>query len=139
MDPRSGVKNYVRLSVFLERPPDRSRRSFVVWKRRSRLHTSLPPHGEGGSRQRRSGAFVCSTNAPLFPCTTSCLSCYVCPIRPLRGAFLQRGKTDDTRIASSHKTFGHRLIYICAASPFRMSRAGKALKCAKSGMLHGLP
>ena len=73
MDPRSGVKNYVRLSVFLERHPDRSRRSFVVWR-------------------RRSGAFVCSTNAPLCPCATICLSCHVCPIRPFRGAFLQRGR-----------------------------------------------
>ena len=25
------------------------------------------PHGEGGPRQRRSTAFVCSTNAPRFP------------------------------------------------------------------------
>ena len=25
------------------------------------------PHGEEGPRQRRSGAFVSSTNAPLFP------------------------------------------------------------------------
>ena len=167
------------------------------------------PHGEGGPRQRRSGAFVCSTNAPLFPCTTICLSCYVCPIRPFgapsprgegcdtripsskkrrrsrlhtslprmgkgdrsavdrvlsyaaqmrlsfpvlpavfhamsalsapAGRLPPEGKTDDAGIASSHKTFGHRLIYICAAPPFRMSRAGKALKCAKSGTLYGLP
>ena len=33
MDPRSGVKDYVRLSVFLERHPGRSGGSFVVWRR----------------------------------------------------------------------------------------------------------
>ena len=33
MDPRSGVKDYVRLPVFLERHPDRSGGSFVVWRR----------------------------------------------------------------------------------------------------------
>ena len=37
MDPRSGVKDYVRLSVFLERHPDRSGGSFVVWWRLRRL------------------------------------------------------------------------------------------------------
>ena len=37
MDPRSGVKDYVRLSVFLERHPDRSGGSFVVWRRLRRL------------------------------------------------------------------------------------------------------
>jgi len=30
MDPRGGVKDYVRLSVFLERHPDRSGGIFVV-------------------------------------------------------------------------------------------------------------
>ena len=55
------------------------------------------------------------------------------------GRLPPEGKTDDARIASSHKTFGHRLIYICAAPPFCMSRAGKALKCSKSSILHGLP
>ena len=37
MDPRSGVKDYVRLSVFLERHPDQSGGSFVVWRRLRRL------------------------------------------------------------------------------------------------------
>ena len=37
MDPRSGVKDYVRLSVFLERHPDRSGGGFVVWRRLRRL------------------------------------------------------------------------------------------------------
>ena len=37
MDPRSGVKDYVRLSVFLERHPDRSGGSFVVWRQLRRL------------------------------------------------------------------------------------------------------
>ena len=43
MDPRSGVKDYVRLSVLLERHPDRSRRSFVVWKRLHRLFRGWYP------------------------------------------------------------------------------------------------
>ena len=43
MDPRSGVKNYVRLSVFLERHPDRSGGSFVVWKRLRRLFRGWYP------------------------------------------------------------------------------------------------
>ena len=64
------------------------------------------PHGEGGPRQRRSGAFVCSTNAPLFPCTTSCLSCHVCPIRPC-GAPSPRGEGCDTRLLSSKKVAHH--------------------------------
>ncbi len=138
MDPRSGVKNYVRLSVFLERHPDRSRRSFVVWKRRSRLHTSLPRMGKG---DRVSGARVLSYAAqmhlsfPVQPSVFHTMSALSAPA----GRLPPEGKTDDAGIASSHKTFGHRLIYICAAPPFRMSRAGKALNCAKSGMLHGLP
>ena len=32
MDPRSGVKDYVRLPVSLKRHPDRSGGSFVVWR-----------------------------------------------------------------------------------------------------------
>ena len=43
MDPRSGVKNDVRLSVFLERHPDRSGGSFVVWKRLRRLFRGWYP------------------------------------------------------------------------------------------------
>ena len=43
MDPRSGVKDYVRLSVFLERHPDRSGGSFVVWKRLRRLFRGWYP------------------------------------------------------------------------------------------------
>ena len=67
---------------------------------------------------------------PFMPCL---------PYPPLSGRLPPEGKADDARIASSHKTFGYRLIYICVAPPFRMSRAGRALKCAKSGTLHGLP
>ncbi len=136
MDPRSGVKNYVRLSVFLERHPDRSGGSFVVWKRRSRLHTSLPRMGKG---DRVSGARVLSYAAqmrlsfPVLPSVFHAMSVLSAPA----GRLPPEGKTDDARIASSHKTFGHRLIYICAAPPFRMSRVRKALKCAKSGTLHG--
>ena len=37
MDPRSGVKDYVRLSVSLKRHPDRSGGIFVVWRRLRRL------------------------------------------------------------------------------------------------------
>ena len=76
MDPRSSVKNYVRLSVFLERHPDRSRRSFVVWKRRSRLHTSLPKWG----RLSRSEAGLASTHVkiPLRE-PTSALSGHLLP------------------------------------------------------------
>ena len=58
------------------------------------------PRGEGGPRQRRSGAFVSSTNAPLFPCTISCLSCHSHPIRPC-GAPSPRGEGCDTRLPSS--------------------------------------
>ena len=181
MDPRSGVKNYVRLSVFLERHPDRSRRSFVVWKRRSRLHTSLPRMGKG---DRVSGARVLSYAAqmhlsfPVQPSVFHAMSALSAPSGHLprmgkgdrsavdrvlsyaaqmrlsfpvlpsvfhamsalsapAGRLPPEGKTDDAGIASSHKTFGHRLIYICAAPPFRMSRARKALNCAKSGTLHG--
>ena len=39
---------------------------------------------EGGPHQRRSGAFVSSANAPLFPCTTSCLSYHSHPCEPIR-------------------------------------------------------
>ena len=60
------------------------------------------PHGEGGPRQRCSGVFVCSTNAPLFPCTTICLSYHSHPIRPF-GAPSPRGEGCDTRISSSRK------------------------------------
>ena len=60
------------------------------------------PRREGGLRQRRSGAFVCRTNAPLFPCTTNCLSCHSHPIRPC-GAPSPRGEGCDTRIPSSKK------------------------------------
>ena len=59
MDPRSGVKDYVRLSVFLERHPDRSGGSFVVWRRLRRLFledgilVSQPsPLGEGAPQGR---------------------------------------------------------------------------------------
>ena len=61
------------------------------------------PHGEEGPHQRRSGAFVSSTNAPLFPCTTSCLSYHSHPIRPY-GPPSPRGEGCDTRIPSSKKT-----------------------------------
>ena len=37
MDPRSGVKDYVRLSVSLKRHPYRSGGIFVVWRRLRRL------------------------------------------------------------------------------------------------------
>ena len=53
VDPRSGVKAYVRLSVFLERHPDRSGGSFFVWRRLRRLFrrgysriVSLPLEGK---------------------------------------------------------------------------------------------
>ena len=45
MDPRSGVKNYVRLSVFLERHPDRNGGIFVVWRLLS-SYRSLPLEGK---------------------------------------------------------------------------------------------
>ena len=60
------------------------------------------PHGEGGPHQRRSGAFVSSTNAPLFPCTTSCLSYHSHPIRPY-GPPSPKGEGCDTRLPSSKK------------------------------------
>ena len=60
------------------------------------------PRREGGLRQRRSGAFVSSTNAPLFPCTTSCLSYHSHPIRPY-GPPSPKGEGCDTRLPSSKK------------------------------------
>ena len=60
------------------------------------------PHGEEGPRQRRSGAFVSSTNAPSFSYTTICLSYHVCPIRPC-GAPSPRGEGCNTRLPSSKK------------------------------------
>ena len=60
------------------------------------------PHGEGGPHQRRSGAFVSNTNAPLFPCTTSCLSYHSHPIRPY-GPPSPKGEGCDTRLPSSKK------------------------------------
>ena len=60
------------------------------------------PHGEGGPHQRRSGAFVSNTNAPLFPCTTSCLSYHSHPIRPY-GPLSPKGEGCDTRLPSSKK------------------------------------
>ena len=60
------------------------------------------PHGEEGPHQRRSGAFVSSTNAPLFPCTTSCLSYHSHPIRPY-GPPSPKGEGCDTRLPSSKK------------------------------------
>ena len=61
------------------------------------------PHGEEGPHQRRSGAFVSSTNAPLFPCTTSCLSYHSHPIRPY-GPPSPKGEGCDTRLPSSKKS-----------------------------------
>ena len=50
------------------------------------------PHGEGGPRQRRAGAFVSSTNAPLFLLYYH-LSFIPClPYPPLRGTFPSRGR-----------------------------------------------
>ena len=50
------------------------------------------PHGEGGPRQRRSGAFVSTTNAPLFLSYfhLSFIPCLTYP--PLRGTFPWRGR-----------------------------------------------
>ena len=45
MDPRSGVKDYVRLPVFLERHPDRSGGIFVVWRMLS-SYRNLPLEGK---------------------------------------------------------------------------------------------
>ena len=45
------------------------------------------PHGESRPRQRRSGAFVCRTNAPRFPLYYQ-LSFIPClPYPPLQGTF----------------------------------------------------
>ena len=59
MDPRSGVKDYVRLPVSLKRHPDRSGGIFVVWRRLRRLFledgilVSQPsPLGEGAPKGR---------------------------------------------------------------------------------------
>ena len=43
-------------------------------------------HGEGGPRQRRSGAFVSSTNAPLFSLYYPAVF-HATPYPPLRGTF----------------------------------------------------
>ena len=58
------------------------------------------PHWEGRPRQRRSGAFVCRTNAPLFPLYYLCLSYHSHTIRPC-GASSPRGEGCDTRLPSS--------------------------------------
>ena len=129
MDPRSGVKDYVRLSVFLERHPDRSRRSFVVWKRRSRLHTSLPRMGKG---DRVSGARVLSYAAQMrlsFPYATFCLSYHSHPIRPC-GAPSPAGEVCDTRIPSSKKAAHHPCESIRSPSTVISSAAeGSLLHC----------
>ena len=60
------------------------------------------PHGEGGPRQRRSGAFVSSTNAPLFPLYYHLPFIPCLPYPPLR-APSPRGEGCDMRIPSSKK------------------------------------
>ena len=71
-------------------------------RRQSRYHISLPRMGKGDRVSDGQGAFVSSTNAPLFPCTTSCLSYHSHPIRPC-GAPSPTGEGCDTRIPSSKK------------------------------------
>ncbi len=87
------------------------------------------PHGEGGPHQRRSGAFVSSANASLFPCTTSCLSYHSHPIRPC-GAPSPRGEGCDTRIPSSKKPAHHPCESIRSSSTVIPSAAeGSLLHC----------
>ena len=87
------------------------------------------PHGEEGPRQRRSGAFVSSTNAPSFSYTTICLSYHVCPIRPC-GAPSPRGDSYDARIPSSKKAAHHLCEPIRSPSTVIPSAAeGSLLHC----------
>ena len=64
------------------------------------------PHGKGGPRQRRSGAFVNRLLETLFPT----LFHTACALSAPSGHLPLEGKADDTRMASSHKTFGHHPI-----------------------------
>ena len=87
------------------------------------------PHGEEGPHQRRSGAFVSSTNAPLFPWTPSCLSYHSHPIRPC-GAPTPRGEGYDTRIPSSKQAAHHPCEPIRSPSTVIPSEAeGSLLHC----------
>ena len=88
------------------------------------------PHGKGGPRQRRSGAFVSSNKcAALFPVLPIYLSCHVCPIRPC-GAPSPRVEGCDTRLPSSKKAAHHPCEPIRSPSTVIPSAAeGSLLHC----------
>ena len=95
------------------------------------------PHGEEGPRQRRSGAFVSSTNAPSFSYTTICLSYHVCPIRPC-GAPSPRGEGCNTRLPSSKKG-GEAALANLSAPQVPSSRAKpRDLYCTAAICTHAL-
>ena len=72
-------------------------------RRRSRLHTSLPRMGKGGPRQRRSGTFVSSANAPLFSLYYPAVFHTMSALSGPYGAPSPRGEGCDTRMPSSKK------------------------------------
>ena len=71
---------------------------------------ALPAWGRGTAK-RRSGAFVNRLLETLFPA----LFHNACALSAPSGHLPLEGKADDTRMALSHKTFGHRYyLYIAA-------------------------
>ena len=65
--------------------------------------------GKEGPRQRRLGTLVNRLLETQFPTLFHTAGALSAP----PGHLPLEGKADDTSIAAVHKTFGHRLIYIC--------------------------
>ena len=65
--------------------------------------------GKAGPRQRRLGTLVNRLLETHFPTPFHTATALSAP----SGHLPLEGKADDTSIAAVHKTFGHRLIYIC--------------------------
>ena len=81
-----------------------------IKNRREASHLLAFPIGEGGPRQRCSGAFINRRLETLLPA----LFHAACALSAPSGHLPLEGKADDTGKTCDQQTFGHRLFYFAA-------------------------